>query len=186
MHWAISVQAGVNPGTISLFQWKAVPWSVAGATRTPHQGPWPAGSRPPYDRLFLGRDCARPAACFCGYMSVCLGVIVRTWINQRCICVSSGVLVRSAPCDPGVCVLSPLCRSACCAGFSDGAVPRRLCGRKPLQERPRDAICNTPGLTSYCHVDFHPPHPAWSCAFFAAYFETTWQMKYYTVATLEM
>jgi len=40
--------------------------------------------------------------------------------------------VRSAPCDPGVCVLSPLCRSASCAGFSDGALPRRLCGQKPL------------------------------------------------------
>jgi len=66
-------------------------------------------------------------------MSVCFGVIVRTRINQRCVCVSSGVLVRSAPCDPGVCVLSPLCRSASGAGFSDGAVPRRLCGQKPLQ-----------------------------------------------------
>ena len=66
-------------------------------------------------------------------MSVCFGVIVRTRINQRCVCVSSGVLVRSAPCDPGVCVLSPLCRSASCAGISDEAVPRRLCGQKPLQ-----------------------------------------------------
>jgi len=133
MYWAISVQAGLNPGTISLFQWKGVPWSVAGATRTPHQGPWPAGPRPPYDRLFLGRDCARPASCFWGYMNVCFGVIVRTRINQHCVCVSSGVLVRSAPFDPGVCVLSPLCRSASCAGFSDGAVPRRLCAQKPLQ-----------------------------------------------------
>jgi len=69
-------------------------------------------------------------------MSVCFGVIVRTRINHRCVCVSSGVLVRSAPCDPGVCVLSPLCRSASSAGFSDGAVPRRLCGQKPLQAGP--------------------------------------------------
>jgi len=68
-------------------------------------------------------------------MSVWFGVIVRTRINQRCVCVSSGVLVRSAPCDAGVCVLSPLCRSASCAGFSDGAVPRRLCGQKPIQRR---------------------------------------------------
>jgi len=74
-------------------------------------------------------------------MSVCFGVIVRTRINQRCVCVSSGVLVRSAPCDPGVCVLSPSCRSASCAGFSDGAVPRRLCGQKPLQ---RCVSCDVP------------------------------------------
>jgi len=66
-------------------------------------------------------------------MSVCFGVIVRTRIKERCVCVSSGVLVRSAPCDPGVCVLSPLCRSASCTGFSDGALPRRLCGQNPLQ-----------------------------------------------------
>ena len=66
-------------------------------------------------------------------MNVCFGVIVRTRINQHCVCVSSGVLVRSAPFDPGVCVLSPLCRSASCAGFSDGAVPRWLCGQKPPQ-----------------------------------------------------
>jgi len=65
-------------------------------------------------------------------MSVCFGVIVRPRINQRCVCVSSGVLVRSAPCDPGACVRSPSCRSVSCAGFSDGAVPRRLCGQKPL------------------------------------------------------
>jgi len=66
-------------------------------------------------------------------MSVCFGVIVCTRINERCFCVRSGVLVRSAPCDPGVCVLSPLCCSASCAGVSDGSVPRRLCGQKPLQ-----------------------------------------------------
>jgi len=65
-------------------------------------------------------------------MSVCFGVIVRARMNQHCVHVSSGVLVRSAHCDPGVCVLSPLCRSASRAGFSDGAVPRRLCGQKPL------------------------------------------------------
>jgi len=68
-------------------------------------------------------------------MSVCFGAIVRTRIYQRCVCVSSGVLVRSAPCDPCVCVLSPLCRAASCTGFSDGAVLRRLCGQKPLHNR---------------------------------------------------
>jgi len=133
MYWAISVQAGLNPGTIFLFQWKGAPWSVAGATRTPHQGPWPAGPRPPHDSLYLGRDCARLASCFWRYRSVCFGVVVRTRINQRCVCFSSVVLVRCVPCDPGVCVLSPLCRSAYCAEFTDGAVPRQLCGQKPLQ-----------------------------------------------------
>ena len=65
-------------------------------------------------------------------MSVCFGVIVHTRVNQRCACVSSGILMRSAPCDPGVFVLHPLCRSTSCAGFSDGVVPRRLCGQEPL------------------------------------------------------
>jgi len=69
-------------------------------------------------------------------MSVCYGVIVRILINQRCVCVSSGVLMSFAPCDPGPRVLSPLCRSTSCAGISDGAVPRRLCGQNPLQDLP--------------------------------------------------
>jgi len=30
-------------------------------------------------------------------MSVCFEVIVRTRINQRCVCVSSGILVHFAP-----------------------------------------------------------------------------------------
>jgi len=64
-------------------------------------------------------------------MSVCFGIIVSIRINRCCVCVSSG----SAPCDTGVFVLSPLCRSASCAGISDGAVPRRLCGQKALHRR---------------------------------------------------
>ena len=62
-------------------------------------------------------------------MSVCYGVIVRIRINQRCVCVSSGVLMSFAPCNPGPRVLSPLCRSTSCAGISDGAVPLGCAGR---------------------------------------------------------
>jgi len=61
-----------------------------------------------------------------GILVNALRVILRLRMNQRCVCVTSVVLVRSAPCDPGVCVVSPLPRSASCAGFSDGAIPRRL------------------------------------------------------------
>ena len=65
-------------------------------------------------------------------MSVCFGVILRIRINQRCVCVTFFVLARYAPCDPGVCVVSPLVRSTSCAGNSDGAIPRRLLGQDPL------------------------------------------------------
>jgi len=57
---------------------------------------------------------------------VCFGGIVRIEINQRCVCDTSVVLVRFAPGDPGVRVVSPVFRSASCAGISDGAIPRRL------------------------------------------------------------
>jgi len=59
-------------------------------------------------------------------MSVCFRVIVRIRINQRCVSVTSVVLVRFAPGDPGVRVVSLALRSASCAGFSDGVIPRRL------------------------------------------------------------
>ena len=57
---------------------------------------------------------------------MCFGGIVRIEINQRCVCDTSVVLVRFAPGDPGVRVVSPVFRSASCAGISDGAIPRRL------------------------------------------------------------
>jgi len=53
-------------------------------------------------------------------MGVIAAVDLLHRIIQRCASVSFGILVRSAPCDPGACVLSPLCRSASFAGFSDG------------------------------------------------------------------
>jgi len=53
-------------------------------------------------------------------MRVCFGVIVRIRINQRCFWVTSVVLVRFVPGDPGVRVVSPVFRSASCAGISDG------------------------------------------------------------------
>ena len=59
-------------------------------------------------------------------MSVCFGIILRIRMNQPCVCVTSVVLVRFAPGDPGVRVVSPVFRSASCAGLSDGAKPRRL------------------------------------------------------------
>jgi len=65
-------------------------------------------------------------------MSVSFWVDLLQLIHQRCVCVRSGVLVCFAPCDPGVCVLSPLCCSASCAECSDGVVPRRLWEQKPL------------------------------------------------------
>jgi len=65
-------------------------------------------------------------------MTVSAGIDLLQWTNQRWVCVSSGVLVCCAPCDPGVCVFSPLCLSASCAGYSDGAMLCRLCGQKPL------------------------------------------------------
>jgi len=39
-------------------------------------------------------------------MSVRFGVVVRVGINHRCVCVSSDVLVRFAPYDPGVRVVT--------------------------------------------------------------------------------
>jgi len=59
-------------------------------------------------------------------MSICFGVIVPIQINQRCVCVTSVVLVRFAPFDPGVRVVSPVFRCTSCAGLSDVAIPRRL------------------------------------------------------------
>jgi len=59
-------------------------------------------------------------------MRVCFGVIVRIRINQRCFWVTPVVLVRFVPGDPGVRVVSPVFRSASCAGLSDGDKPRRL------------------------------------------------------------
>jgi len=59
-------------------------------------------------------------------MTVSFGVILRLRISQRCVCVTSVVLVRFAPGDPGVRVVFPVLRSAPCAGLSDGAIPRRL------------------------------------------------------------
>jgi len=59
-------------------------------------------------------------------MSVCFGVIVRIRINQRCVCVTSFILMRFAPGDPDVCVVSLELCSASCAGVSDGVIPRRL------------------------------------------------------------
>jgi len=63
-------------------------------------------------------------------MSVSSGIDLLQWKHQHFACASSGVSVRLALCDPGAFVL-PLCRSASCAWFSDGAVPRWLCGQKP-------------------------------------------------------
>jgi len=66
-------------------------------------------------------------------MSVCFGVIARVRINNRCVCVTSVVLVLFAPSDPGVRVVTLAWRSTSCPGFSDGVIPRRLCGQDPLQ-----------------------------------------------------
>jgi len=68
-------------------------------------------------------------------MSVCFGVIVRIRINQRCVYVTSVVLVRFAPGAPGVRAVSLVLRSASWAGFSDGVISRRLRGQDPLQYR---------------------------------------------------
>jgi len=62
-------------------------------------------------------------------MSVCFGFIVRVRINQRCVCVTSVVLVRFAPGDPCVRVVSLVLRSASCAGFSNGLYPVGFEGR---------------------------------------------------------
>jgi len=59
-------------------------------------------------------------------MSVCFGVIARIRINQRCVCVTSVDLVRFAPRDPGVRIVSLVLRFASCAGFSDGVIPHRM------------------------------------------------------------
>ena len=59
-------------------------------------------------------------------MRVCFGVIVRVRINHRCVRVSSVVLARFAPSDPGVRVVTLRQRSASCDGFFDGVIPRRL------------------------------------------------------------
>jgi len=58
-------------------------------------------------------------------MSECFGAIVRTRVKQRCVCVTSVVLVRFATGGTGVRVVPPVLRSASCAGLSDEAIPRR-------------------------------------------------------------
>ena len=70
-------------------------------------------------------------------MRVCFGVIVRVQINHRCVCVTSVVFVRFALSDPGVRVVTLAQRSASCARFSDGVIPRWLWGQDPLQLRGR-------------------------------------------------
>jgi len=62
-------------------------------------------------------------------MSVCFGAIVRIRINQRCVCVTSVLLVRFAHGDPSVRVASPVFRSAFCAGLPTGPYPVGFEGR---------------------------------------------------------
>ena len=99
-------------------------------------------------------------------MSVSFWVGLLQRVSQRCVCVSSGVLVRFAPCDPGVRVLFRLCRSTFCAGVSDGVLPRRLCEQKPLQTsgEPERAflVRKEWGLFVADRLRWLPPHQAWA------------------------
>ena len=60
------------------------------------------------------------------------GVSLHLRMNEHCVCVSSGVLVRYAPCDPGVRALSPLCSARSDVGLPSGSFPVRFARRKPL------------------------------------------------------
>jgi len=106
--------------------------------------PWPVGYWSPHGGVRGSGLCTSCFLLLREYMSVCFGIILRLRVHQRCVCVPFSVMVRSAPCDPGVCVVSPLLRSASCAGLSDGAIPRRLYGQEPLQARD----CGLSGLSS--------------------------------------
>jgi len=52
----------------------------------------------------------------------------KTSLRLRCF----RLFVRFAPSDPGVRDVALAWRSASCAGFSDGVIPRWLCGQDPL------------------------------------------------------
>ena len=102
------------------FQWKGCQGCWAGPTRGPGLRTWPVGYRSPHGSARGSGLCTSCVLCLMRYMSVCCGVIVRIRINQRCVCVTSVVLVRFAPSDPGLRVVTLAWRSASCAGFSDG------------------------------------------------------------------
>jgi len=62
-------------------------------------------------------------------MRVCFRVIVRVRINHRCVCVASVVLVRFAPSDPGVRVVTLACVPHPVLGFPTGLFPVGCEGR---------------------------------------------------------
>jgi len=74
---------------------------------------------------------------------MCFAVSLHLRANQRCVCVSSGVLVRYARCDLGVRVLSPFCHSISCDGFPSESFPVGFARQKPRQDPPSHVVVCT-------------------------------------------